>query len=604
MDTALLLKRRRPEAMKTLSIIARLWLRLRLRASEIHRTTELQALLFWAGVVGFAGGMSSVAFRHSIRALQWLMTKHAGSLVAVAASLPPWERLLVPTIGGLAAGLVLQYGLKLTRHIPFNDYMEAIVLGDGVVRGRPTLVKCGSSLLSIASGGSIGREGPMVQLASMLASLVGRFLKASPPRRRLLTACGAAAGIASAYNAPIAGALFVAEIVLGSIAMESFGPLVFASVVATVTVQTFFSAQPIFQVPTFRLMSGCELFLFLGLGVIAGCFAPVMLRLLDLAKGAFAKWNMPTWMKLTAGGFVVGLISVYTPAVWGNGYSVVSSILQQHWVWEALVVVLLCKLFATAACFGSGAVGGLFTPTLFVGAVLGCLFGKPVHALFPAATAGPNAYALVGMGAFLAATTHAPLMAILMMFEMTLDYAIAMPLMVACVTAYYTARTFSKRSVYTHALETDRLERRRFSLADSRVRELLKLDPQVVHPKASFTDICQAFHNSSHNKLYVVDAEQRFLGVIPLEAIRPHIDNPDLALLVIAQDLVDESFPVTTADSSMADALELFSRRMCERLPVVDNPQHRRLLGTISKTDMLLALAGSARDAAPTFSPA
>ena len=545
-----------------------------------------------------------MAFRHAIRCLQWMMTKDTGSLVAIATSLSWWERLLVPTVGGLAAGLVLQFGFKLTRHIPFNDYMEAIVLGDGVVRVRPTLVKCGSSLLSIASGGSIGREGPMVQLASMLASLISRVLRVSAPRRRLLTACGAAAGIASAYNAPIAGALFVAEIVLGSIAMESFGPLVFASVVATVTVRTFYSALPIFQVPTFKLMSGYELFLFLGLGIVAGCFAPVMLRLLDLTKDAFAKWNVPMWMKLTVGGLAVGVISVYTPEVWGNGYSVVSSILQKQWVWETLVLVLLCKLFATAACFGSGAVGGLFTPTLFVGAALGWLFGMPVHALFPAATAGPNAYALVGMGAFLAATTHAPLMAILMLFEMTLDYAVAMPLMIACVTAYYTARTFSKRSVYSHALETDRLERRRFSLAETKVRELLKSDPPVVKLNASFADVCHAFHNSPHNKLYVVDGAQRFLGVIPLEAIRPHINDPELAVLVIAEDLLDESFPVTTADSSMTDALELFSRRMCERLPVVNDLQHRALLGTISKTDMLLALAGSARDATPTSFPA
>ena len=590
--------------MNTLSRIARLWLQLRLRAAEIIRSTELQALLFWAGVAGFVGGMSSVAFRHAIRMLQWTMTKQAGSLVAIAASLPPWERLLVPTIGGLGAGLVLQFGFKLTRHIPFNDYMEAIVLGDGGVRGRPTLVKCGSSLLSIASGGSIGREGPMVQLASMLASLLGRFLRASAPRRRLLTACGAAAGIASAYNAPIAGALFVAEIVLGSIAMESFGPLVFASVVATATVQTFYSAQPIFQVPTFRLMSGYELFLFMGLGIVTGCFAPIMLRLLDVVKSAFAKWRVPTWLKLTAGGLMVGLISMYTPDVWGNGYSIVSSILQKHWLWQTLVLVLVCKLLATAASFGSGAVGGLFTPTLFVGAALGCLVGKPIHALFPTATAEPNAYALVGMGAFLAATTHAPLMAILMLFEMTLDYAIALPLMIACVTAYYTARTFSKRSVYSHALETDRLERRRFSLAESKVRELLKPGPPMVKPNASFAEICQSFQNSPHNKLYVVDDTQRFLGVIPLEAIRPHINNPNLSMLVIAQELMDESFPVTTAESSVTDALELFSRRMCERLPVVDNLQHRELLGTISKTDMLLAIAGSARDATPISSPA
>lgn len=584
--------------MNSLSRVTRLLLRFRLRASEIIRSTELQALLFWAGIIGFLGGISAIAFRHAIAGLQWMMTGHAGSFVAIASGLPWWERLIVPTAGGLTAGLVLQFGLKLTRHIPFNDYMEAIALGDGVVRSRPTLVKSCSSLFSIASGGSIGREGPMVQIASMLASLVGRFLTASPPRRRLLTACGAAAGIASAYNAPIAGALFVAEIVLGSIAMESFGPLVFASVVATLTVRTFYSAQPVFHVPTFNMVSGYELALFLGLGIVAGFLAPLMLRLLDLTKTAFAKWNGPTWLKLAVGGLAVGAVSIYTPQVWGNGYSVVSSILQTDWLWKTLVVVLLCKLIATAACFGSGAVGGVFTPTLFMGAAFGCLVGKLIHALFPVATAEPNAYALIGMGAFLAATTQAPLMAILMLFEMTLDYAIVLPLMIACVTAYYMARSISKRSVYSHALETDRQERRRFSLTETKVRELLKPAPPVVKLNASFAEICQMFHSSQHNKLYVIGDAQRLLGVIPLEAIRPHISDPDLATLVIAQDLLDESFPVTTADSSMASAVELFSHRMCERLPVVNNLQRRTLLGTISKTDILLALAESNRSSA------
>ncbi len=583
------------QVMNTLSRVTRLLLRLRLRASEIIRSTELQALLFWAGVVGFLGGISAIAFRHAITGLQWMMTGHAGSFVAIASGLPWFERLIIPAAGGLVAGLVLQFGLKLTRHIPYNDYMEAITLGDGVVRGRPTLVKSCSSLFSIASGGSIGREGPMVQIASMLASLVGRFLKASPPRLRLLTACGAAAGIASAYNAPIAGSLFVAEVVLGSIAMESFGPLVFASVIATLTVRTFYSAQSVFHVPTFKMVSGYELILFLGLGIIAGCLAPLMLRLLDLAKIAFAKWNGPTWLKLTAGGLAVGAISTYTPQVWGNGYSVVSSILQTEWLWQTLTVVLICKLIATAACFGSGAVGGVFTPTLFMGAAFGCLVGKLIHTLFPSATAEPNAYALIGMGALLAATTKAPLMAILMLFEMTLDYAIVLPLMLACVTAYFMACSISKCSVYSHAMETGHQERHRFSLTETKVRELLKPAPPVVKPNASFAEICQAFHSSNHNKLYVIGDAQRLLGVIPLEAIRPHINDPGLTTLVIAQDLLDEHFPATTADSSVAHAIELFSRRMCERLPVVDNEHHRALLGTISKTDILLALAESNR---------
>src|ERR1043166_7637452 len=294
-------------------------LKARVWVTEMLRPNELQITLFWAGLIGFLGGVASFYFRKAIQVVQWMLTYRDGSIEKVAEGLPLWQRLLIPTVGGLAAGMVLHLGVRLFRGQSSTDYMEAISLGEGVIRTRSTLVKSLSSLLTIASGGSIGREGPMVQLSAMLASLIGRRGKFSSVRRQLLVGCGAAAGIASAYNAPIAGALFVAEIVIGSIAMESFGPLIFSSVIATVTVRHLLDAKPVFQNPSFELVSNWELVPYVGLGLFTGFFAPWFLRLLQRSEQLFAKLTVPIYLRLAIGGLIVGLISLFVPGVWGNG---------------------------------------------------------------------------------------------------------------------------------------------------------------------------------------------------------------------------------------------------------------------------------------------
>ena len=232
-------------------------LKLRIWLAGFAEKNELQVTLLWAGVVGFLGGAASVAFRKLTEGLLWVFTQHTGAYVDVFRVLPWWQRLATPAAGGLLAGLTLLFGARLQRSKSSTDYMEAVVVGTGAISARSSFVKCASAAFSISSGGSIGREGPLVQLAAVLASLVGRWMKMSTSRLRLLVACGAAGGIASAYNAPIGGALFVAEIVLGTLAMESFGPLVFSSVIATLTVRQLLGTNPLYEIsiPTVHLNS-------------------------------------------------------------------------------------------------------------------------------------------------------------------------------------------------------------------------------------------------------------------------------------------------------------------------------------------------------------
>jgi len=454
-------------------------------------------------------------------------------------------------------------------------------------------VKCASALCSISSGASIGREGPLVQLAAMLASLIGRRRKVSTVQLRLLVACGAAAGIASAYNAPITGALFVAEIILGSLAMETFGPLVFASVISTLTVHSFLGQDPLYQIsmPVTRLSSNWQILPAALLGLAAGLAAPWFLRFLRWCERSFSKVPIPSYVRLTLGGMIVGALAIAAPQVVGNGYSVINELLHREWLWTGVVFVLALKLLATGATFGSGAVGGVFTPTLFVGACIGSLWGDAVRMVWPSETLPSGVFVLIGMGAFLAGTTQAPLMAILMVFELTLDYQIILPLMLACVLSHYTARAFEGESIYAESLRRKRHGGVRQRLGALRVADLMRHEPPTVLETAAFAEIAQKFITQRFNYLYVVDAENRFCGAISLHDIKAHLNEPDLAALVIASDLVITDFTTVTPDESLMDALSRFAHHDGERLAVIDTVASRHLLGSIAKTDLLLALA-------------
>jgi CIC family chloride channel protein len=565
-------------------------LRLRVWFTERGPGDLWESNYFWAAIVGLCGAFSSVAFRESLNQMELVLLHYNGPLEDAVVSLPPWARLLMPAAGGLVAGTILLFGQKWSTAGKSADFMEAVVLGNGVIRVRATIVKSLSSLVTISSGGSIGREGPMVQLASMLGSLLGRMGKFSPARLRLLVACGAAAGIACAYNAPLTGAFFVAEIVLGSIAMESIGPLIVSSVVATVIASQFLGAQPVYRMPNFGVPPNWQLVTHALLGIVAGLSAPAFLLLLRGGESVFSRMQLPVFLKLGLGGLVVGMISIWEPRVWGNGYGVVEDVLNNPWTWQALLTILVLKVLATVATTGSGAVGGVFTPTLFCGAVLGALYGEVLRALLPHAQISVGSFAVVGMGCFLAAMTRAPIMSILIMFEMTHDDATIMPLMLACVSAFYVARGLSPDSVYSRQLQ------RRHAHAETplfllHVRDLMKQDPLCVLETSGFGQIAKVLAANTFKHLYVVDANRRFLGAVALQDLKPFLQDTDLPQVVIALDLMHDDVPVLTSDASLKESLEVFARHDGERLPVLDNQRDRRLVGSLAKTDVLLTLA-------------
>ena len=561
-------------------------LRLRTRAQDRFRLSEIHSALVWAAAIGFIGACATVVFREGIAALETLLTGRPGALVEIGRSLPLAARVALPAVGGIAAGLILAASRRWAGNAPSSDYIETIAIGDGRIPVRYTLMRSLSSLATIATGGSIGREGSMVQLAAMSASVIGRWRHADPERLKLMVACGAAAGITAAYNAPIAGALFVTEIVLGTIAMERFGPIIVASVVSNVTMREFAGYQPPYMMPVFPVISGRELVLFVGLGIVSGLIAPRFLQLLDWSKRHMARLPVSLPVRLGLGGLGVGVLSIWVPQVYGNGYSVVNSILHEPWVWQTLLLVLVFKIVATALTAGSGAIGGIFTPTLFVGAAVGCLFGQAVHALWPVATSAPFAYAIVGMGACLAAASNAPLMAILMIFEMTLSYEVVLPLMLSCVIAYFISRT-GGISMYDITVRRQRDVEERTRLRMTRMVELIRPADTVLPLLASFKELTRVFLAYPVKYIYIVDADGLFCGVVALSRLTSAMLAKDDMEHKQAADFVQPEFQCITPDMSLNDAMQCFMAHQGERLPVIRSERDRTLLGVVYKSSLL-----------------
>jgi CIC family chloride channel protein len=576
---------------KNLFFYLRGWLWLRRTAQP----TEVQWNLLFAAIVGVMGAMLGLIFKEATTALRTLMSGVTLNSGAAFAQMPWWQCIAVPAFGGILAGLVIAVGRKYIRQKP-TEYLEAIRLGDGRLPARASLYQSLASLLSIASGTAIGREGPLVQLSALGASLLGTWRKFPPPRRRLLVACGAAAGIAAAYNAPIAAALFVSEITVGSLAMESLGPLLFASVASIVTVHIFSDASPLYRLDHFALPHWSELFFFCVMGIGCGLMAGVFLVMLKQVKLWFHRLPGPLALKMGLGGAVVGGIALFHPEVTGNGYDALKSLLNGtsalgagELLWNAVLLILLARMVATSTAFGSGAVGGVFTPTLVVGACTGSLCWFALARIFPDMQFDQAGFATIGMGAVLAAATQAPFMSILMIFEMTLSYEIMIPLMLASVIAYYTFRGLRVHSLYHHETP-DAHDIFNRPLETLTVADIMQQEPRTIGPAARFGEVAGHFLAGGLDRQYVVGPNRKLIGVIRLEDLAEHLHSRSLADAFIAGDIVHDNPTALDARSPLPEALVIFAREHEHILPVV-RPGTNELAGTLSRNDLLLTLA-------------
>ncbi len=393
----------------------------------------------------------AIAFRS---ALAVVLRSLGGSanVVTVLTSAPVWVRLLLPAFGGLLAGVVALLVAKAPAGHGVGDVMEAVVLGRVRLSMRVTLLKSLASWLAIVSGGSIGREGPLIQFGGASGNLVSDWLRLHGKDRRVLIAAGTAAGFAAAYNTPFAAVLFVLEIVMGVVALEAVVPALVATVIATALTRAAVGQGPIYGQRQFSLHSATELVAYVGLGLVVAVLAQGFMRLLAAGERLFRRPQLPLPWRAACGGLLAGAIVAFIPQVAGNGYEPLNEVLSERFTAAAVVVLLLGKCLATTASVSSGSPGGVFTPTLLVGGSIGFLYGSGLahFAGLPLGTAG--GYALVGMAAATAATTHAPLMAAVMVFELSGDYAIALPLVLATAVATWLSTKLRSDSIYTAEL--------------------------------------------------------------------------------------------------------------------------------------------------------
>lgn len=426
---------------------------------RLHAYPDVQVMfrrLLLAMLIGIIAALAVALFRHAMRLLEsLLLSNSSGSLVNAAGTLPWWRRVLTPVLGGLAAGLLLWSWQRFTRQRPHapTDYMEALEMGDGQFDYSSSLVKSLASLLVVVTGSAIGREGAMILLAALAASF---FAQRFTPKNewKLWVACGAAAGMASAYHAPLAGSMFIAEILFGTLMLASLGPVIVAAVLALLTTNLLTGGPaPLYTVHLVRQLYVMDYGLMLVTGLLAGVCGPLFIWLMEISHQLFLRLKLsPPW-QLALGGCLVGLLSLLTPAVWGNGYSVVQGYLLSPPAFATIALVFLCKLTAVIASSGSGAPGGVFTPTLFVGMAIGMLCTHLWGLWLPGLQTIAILMGLTGMATFLAATTHAPIMSTLMICEMTGQYTLLPGVLVASVVASVLSRTLRKDPIYHHAAE-------------------------------------------------------------------------------------------------------------------------------------------------------
>lgn len=565
-------------------------LRIGLRVLSSLRISDRNILFVWAALVGVVGALCALlVFR--LNDLLFLIASggESGSHVEAFTRLAPWQRLLIPTAGGLLGGIILMFAQRYVR-TKATDYMEAIALGDGNIPVRASLIRTLCALVCYSSGESVGKEGPLVQLSTVCASFFGRLRRMAPARKRMLVACGAAAGLSAAYHTPLASAIFVAEIVLGSLAMESLGPLLIATVASTLTLTAIDGSPPLYTFTGTVVSSSWDYAMFPLLGLVVGAASLLWLHALRSSRQAFGSIPIPIWARLALGGFCVGLLAIWHPESVGNGAHMIQGLLDEHYPLKLLTLLLVLRVAATCAAFGSGALGGVFTPSLLVGGAVGSLFCLLASHFWPGGALVPAAFALAGMGGFLAASAQAPITAILMIFELTRRYDLILPLALTSIAAYTAARAIRSDNLYAESLSSGPRSVFDLPLAHIKVRDILRPTAILIRLESPFRDIAAAFLLDTSVQLWVVGRDGRLLGRILLSDVEPFLKEEALANTVIAGDLMQDEPLSLPSDVGLPRALEIFTENDCERLPVIE-PGSRKLLGSVSRSDLFLLLA-------------
>lgn len=573
-------------------------MRIKLRLRQL-RQSEQTLLIALSVVVGILAGFAAVGFRELVELFTgWVWSGHGSPGAAAAAgAVSPLFILLAPATGGLLVGLLVRHAAAEVKGHGVPEVMEAVALRDGRMRSRLVPLKALASSITIGSGGSAGREGPIVLIGSALGATVGAVSRLPAKFIKILVAAGAAGGIGATFNTPVAGAIFAAEIILGDFGVAHFTPVVIGSVMGTAVSRSFFGDHPTFAIApeAFQFVSGWELIPYAVLGLLAAGTAILFTKMLSTSTELFDnRLPVPGWARPALGGLLLGALALIVPQVMGVGYDSVEAMLgeQPPWPWSLMILILAAKMVATSLTLGSGGSGGIFSPTLLMGAILGGALGTIVHSIAPASTASSGAYAMVGMGALVAATTHAPLTAVLILFELTANYRIILPLMLACTLATLVATRLSRVSIYT-----EKLRRRGVVLSRGREVNILRNIPvkdvhlaeaATVSKDASLPSLMALLASSKHSRFFLLDDDGSLAGSIDLVDLRKVIPEQEhLRHLLVAADVATSPVQAVTPEATLNHVMWEFGRSHVDELPVVESEHARHLLGVIRRQDVI-----------------
>lgn len=559
------------------------WLLDRLQPSE---TTVLIAT---ALIVGVGTGVGAILFIELIAGFQRFFQ---GPVLGALAFLGPIAPAFVPVAGALIAGPLITYFASEAKGHGVPEVMKAIVLRGGRIRPVVVVVKALASAACIGSGGSAGREGPIVQIGSAFGSTIGQLFRLSDERIRNLVACGAAGGIAATFNAPIAGVIFALEVILGEFTTRYFATVVISSVTASIVGRTVLGDNPAFAVPAYSMVSPWELLLYAALGLAAAGVAWLFVTALYWAEDRFDGLRFPDALKPALGAIPLGFVGLVIPQALGTGFAHIEEAVSGGLFAQILFVLAFGKILTTSLTLGSGNSGGVFAPALFMGAMFGGAFGKVVNALFPTITAGSGAYALVGMSAVFAAAAHAPITAVLIVFEMSHDYRLILPLMLATVLSTLLSEHLRRDSIYTLKLTRKgiRLERGHDIdvMQGIEVGEAMTTHVDTVPADMPLADLARLFRESHHHGFPVLDADGDLLGIVTIQDLERAASGPS-ALDLTTGDIATRSLLVAYPDEPLWAALKRMGARDIGRLPVVSRENPKRLVGLIRRADIIKA---------------
>jgi len=556
--------------------------------SEYWRTSELTRGIILIILVGLASGLGAVLFRWMISGFTTVFFDGGETAFSF---LGKYYVIILPALGGLVVGLIIHFLAREAKGHGVPEVMLAVATQKGRIRSRVAAIKALASSICIGSGGSAGREGPIVQIGSSVGSAVGQWFRLPEDWVRLLVACGAAGGISATFNAPIAGVFFGLELILRRFTPRNFIFVGLSSIIAAAISYAFWGNSPTFtRIPEYTWTNGWELPLYILLGVAAAFVARGFITALYRSEDLFNTLRFPEYLKPALGGLAVGLIGFFYPHLFGVGYEGVESAILGDFAVGLIVVLCVLKIVATSFTIGSGGSGGIFAPSLFIGVMLGEAFGRGANALFPTVATEAGAFGLVGMGAVFAAAAHAPITAILIIFEMTRDYPIILPLMLAIVTSTYISRRLSRESIYTLKLRRKGvriIEGEMDPLQFVAIGDIMTKDFPTVSTEMPVTKLMRMLERTGHHGFPVVGKGDQLYGVVTLNDVEeglkrnvPHLKVGDIAT----------KNPVTAyPDESVRDILSRLGTMDVGRIPVVSRDDPARLLGVLRRHDIIRA---------------